>query len=267
VTSRLLVPVLSSRNARNQHSPSRPISPSKLTPYTRNVTAPAPAVLRGWARSWSSRSICIGFCGRGSVAISSTGGVPCVALPLNCLEFLEREACCEPHQNRRPAGPLWHLLRSLATQPFRWGPSWARGGMVRALGPSNSRAVACSRNRLLRTFPRSAGWQSAQAAQNESCLPLKRLESGRNATLFCCGKSKRAPPSSTMHVCTDQCARARASGWPPARPNAERVCGGGVVGTRLSLNDTGADHRARKKTSSTETKRSCEQPELDVFDA
>jgi hypothetical protein len=260
--------VLSSRNARNQHSPSRPISPSKLTPYTRNVTAPAPAVLRGWARSWSSRSICIGFCGRGSVAISSTGGVPCVALPLNCLEFLEREACCEPHQNRRPAGPLWHLLRSLATQPFRWGPSWARGGMVRALGPSNSRAVACSRNRLLRTFARSAGWQSAQAAQNESCLPLRRLESGRNASLFCgcieIAQRWRAPPSTTT-TSVRGLRLGQAGGRRRGRAkNAERVCGGGVVGTRLSLNDASADHRARKRRRrQTETKRS--QPRFDVL--
>jgi hypothetical protein len=45
-------------------------------------------------------------------------------------------------------------------------------------------------------------------------------------------------------------ARARASGWAPAigkAETAERVCGGGVAGTRLSLNDLGADHRAKKR--------------------
>jgi hypothetical protein len=75
--------------------------------------------------------------------------------------------------------------------------------------------------------------------------------------------SERHRHQPCMHVCTDQCARARASGWPPARPNAERVCGGGVVGTRLSLNDRSADHRARKRRRrDSQTQRS-----LNLFDA
>jgi hypothetical protein len=191
-TSRLLVPVLPSRNAHIQHSPSRPIQPTHLLHlHVARDSSGAGSAL--WARL-GSKMVVIDqphqtMWSWGSVAASSTGGLPCVALPLNCLEFLEREAWHELRQNRRlsstprrlsvapaaPAGcPAFHMRSVLGTG--RYGT---------CTGPDNSRAVRVLAQPPLANLPKECSGIRRLKQQNDASCMFAPAEKARESRVAC----------------------------------------------------------------------------------